>query len=371
MLLENVSTGVLYRNSKPHVKSVHAYFPSVVALPNGEMLAVYSLGEAFEAANLHVYVARSNDLGQTWKDEGRLCPTTPDRLTSDFARVAITPTGELVANVLRSDRTEHPEEGLSNPANMGFVPTQLLTTRSTDGGKSWTAPSVVDPPLKGCEFEMCSPIAMLGDGRWLWPTSLWRDWQGNLAHDYQMVALVSHDQGHAWPDYQTVMRSSGGQVLYWESKIVELEDQRLLVVAWAYDEAARQDLPNQYALSTDGGNTWSLPRSTDLTGQTLTPLLLDDGQILNVYRRIDQPGLWACVSRLEGEQWVNEGQQPLWGQRAGQGTTNTGENMVENFNTLKFGAPSLTKLPDGRVFCAFWCYEEMISIIRWFSFTVS
>lgn len=371
MQLDNITTGVIYRNRKPHVNSVQAYFPSVAVLPNGELLAVYSLGEAFEAVNLHVHVARSRDGGLTWNDEGRLCPATSDRLSSDFARLAITPTGELVANILRSDRTEHPNEGLSNPANMGFVPTELLVTRSTDHGQSWSELFVVVPPLSGCEFEMCSPLVMLEDGRWLWPTSLWRDWQGNLAHDYQMVALVSHDQGNTWSEHQTVMHSPRGEVLYWESKILELADRRLLAVAWAYDEQTRRDLPNQYAMSTDGGDRWSLPRSTELSGQTLTPLLLDDGRILSVYRRIDQPGLWACVSRLEGDQWVNEGQQPLWGQRGGQGTTSTGENMVENFNTLKFGAPSLTRLPDGRVFCAFWCYEEMISIIRWYSFAVS
>lgn len=371
MPLENITTGVLYRNPRPHVKSVQAYFPSVVVLPNDEMLAVYSLGEAFEAVNLHVNTARSSDMGLTWRDEGRLCPGTTDRLASDFARLAITSEGQLVANILRSDRTEHPEEGLSNPDNMGFVPTELCTSRSTDQGASWSEPTAIVPPLAGCEFEMCSPLVMLRDGRWLWPTSLWRDWQGNLDHDYQMVVLVSHDHGDTWSDYQTVMTSPGRQVLYWESKVLELPDQRLLAVAWAYDEAARRDLPNQYALSSDGGITWCKPCSTELTGQTLTPLLLDDGRLLNVYRRIDQPGLWACVSHLEGDQWVNEDQYPLWGQQAGQGTTNTGENMVENFNTLKFGAPSLTKLPDGRVFCAFWCYEEMISIIRWYCFAIT
>lgn len=370
MHLDDLATGIIYKNPKPHVKSVHAYFPSVAVLPEGELLALYTLGEAFEAANLHVHVARSRDGGQTWEEHGPLCPATDDRLTSDFARVTIAADGELVANVLRSDRTAHPDEGLSNPENMGFVPTELLITRSSDGGRHWSEPATVVPPLVGCEFEMCSPITMLRDGRWLWPTSLWRNWQGNLSHDYQMCALVSRDRGHTWPEYQTVMRSPGNNVLYWESKIIELAHNSQLAVAWAYDEAAHRDLPNQYAMSHDRGRSWSEPLSTGILGQTLTPLLLGEGRILSVYRRMDQPGLWACVSRLEDDRWVNDGQQPLWGHTTGQGTTNTGENMVENFNTLRFGAPSLTRLPGGRVFCAFWCYEETISVIRWFSFTV-
>ncbi len=370
MMLHNLATGILYKNPKPHVRSIHAYFPSVVALPNDELLTVYVLGEAFEAANLHVHVARSHDAGQTWQDEGRLCPETPDRTTSDFARVVATSDGQVIANVLRSDRGEHLDEGLSNPANMGFVPSELLITRSTDRGHTWSDPAVINPPLEGCEFEMCSPITILRDGRWLWPTSLWRDWQGHLPHDYQMVALLSGDEGKTWPAYQSVMRSPENRLHFWESKLLELDDERLLAVAWCYDESTRNDLPNQYALSVDGGVTWSPHRSMDLVGQTLTPLLLDDGRILSVYRRMDQPGLWACVSHLDGERWINDDDEPLWGHASSQGATNTGDNMVENFNTLKFGAPTLVQLPGDRVFGAFWCYEEGISVIRWFSFTV-
>ena len=44
-------TGLIYRNPKPHVRSVHAYFPSVVPVANGELLATLVLGDAFEASN--------------------------------------------------------------------------------------------------------------------------------------------------------------------------------------------------------------------------------------------------------------------------------------------------------------------------------
>ena len=66
-MFENLTTGILYRNPKPHVKSIHAYFPSVVVMPRGQMVAIYALGEAFEATNLHTYLARSSDGGQTWE----------------------------------------------------------------------------------------------------------------------------------------------------------------------------------------------------------------------------------------------------------------------------------------------------------------
>jgi len=43
----NVETDIIFRNPRPHVKSLHAYFPSVTVLPDGQMVATYVLGEAF------------------------------------------------------------------------------------------------------------------------------------------------------------------------------------------------------------------------------------------------------------------------------------------------------------------------------------
>ena len=48
-MLYNLKTGLIYRNPIPHVKSIHAYFPSVAVNKYGGMLATLVLGEAFEA----------------------------------------------------------------------------------------------------------------------------------------------------------------------------------------------------------------------------------------------------------------------------------------------------------------------------------
>jgi sialidase-1 len=370
-MLQELTTGVLYRNAKPHVRSVHAYFPSAVALPDGEMVAVYVLGEAFEATNLHTHLARSSDGGRTWVHHGRICPVLADgRLTTESARLSVTPEGELVAILVRADRTAHPEEGLTNPENLGFVPTEILITRSSDAGRTWSEPAVVHPPLVGPSFEICSHITLLSDGRWLWPTSTWRDWEGNLPNGNRMVAFLSRDQGQTWPDYVDVMSSAEGNLIFWESKIVELAGGRLLAVAWCHDEASSSDRPNQFALSDDGGATWTPPESTGLSGQTMTPAVLSGDRVLCVYRRMDEPGLWANLAHLEGDRWLNEACRPLWGHQSIDGVTRTDDGPVAMFHTLRFGAPCVTRLPDGSLYVAFWCYEECVSIIRWFRFRI-
>ena len=284
-------SGLIYKNPTPHVHSVHAYFPSAGVLPDGQMIATIVLGEAFEAPNLRTHLCRSTDGGETWQLEQSIGADAPGRLTSDCSRLTVLPDGEAVMFMVRHDRTDHPDEGLTNPENLGFVPTELLLLRSPDGGRTWSEPSPLAPPLVGPSFELCSPISVLSDGRWILPTQTWPGWSGDCPNGIRMVAFVSHDEGRTWPDYMDVMNEPGGEVYFWESKIVERSDGRLLAVAWTYDNAAAKDRPNHYAISNDGGQTWIRPASTGLHGQTLTPCLLDDDRVLCVYRRIDKPGL--------------------------------------------------------------------------------
>ena len=357
-------TGLLFRNSQPHVRSVHAYFPSVAALPDGRLLAVFALAEAFEATNMHTFCARSEDAGETWAVLGPLDTAQPGRLTSDAGRITLLPSGEVAALLQRADRSEHPEEGLANPETMGFVPTEFLVLRSSDGGSTWSRPAPIEPPLVGPSFELCSPITVLEDGRWVLPTSTWPAWDGYGPNGTRMVAFVSEDGGRTWPTYWNVMEHPRDQVVYWESKIVQFPDGRLLAVAWGYDKEAGQDVPNPYALSPDGGKTWTSPRSTGLRGQTLAAICVGADSVLCVYRRMDRPGLWACLSRIDGTGWVNEEHAALWGAGVG-GLTGVSDNMVANFNVLRFGAPCITRLADGSLFVAFWCYEDCVSNIRW------
>lgn len=367
--MEILSTGLIYRNPIPHVHSVHAYFPSVVSMDNGEMLATAVLGEAFEAPNLRTHLFRSKDFGETWAHEGLLYPGVADRLLSDASRLTALGAGGLVAFTVRHDRTEHPDEGLTNPETLGFVPTELLLFRSADYGRTWSGPVTMDPPLEGPSFELCCPVTVLRDGRWIVPTSTWQSWEGYCPNGIRTIALVSRDAGITWPEYWDVMAEPGAKTYFWESKITELPDGRLLALAWAYDAVAGKDRPNQYTLSEDGGKTWSSPESTGLQGQTLTPMVLEDGRVLCVYRRMDTPGLWACRCRVEGARWVTEDHAPLWGAEA-RGLTGSSGNMSQNFTVLRFGAPCLTRCPDGTVFLAFWCYEDNVSVIRWFKLSV-
>ncbi|MCC6681256.1 MAG: exo-alpha-sialidase [Phycisphaeraceae bacterium] len=368
--LSIIDSGLIYRNPKPHLRSVHAYFPSLVNLGHNELLATYACGEAFEAVHLRPHVSRSRDGGRTWQYEGQLPTGIGEQAVSEIGRVNVMPDGEVVLLLCRWDRRHREDEGLVNTQTMGLVPNHFLIVRSRDKGRTWSNPRAIESPLNGPGFELCAPITPLRDGRWLLPTSTWRGWDGQLPNGNRMIAFVSTDRGQTWPTYLDVMHHPQDEVIYWESKVNELSDGRLLATAWSYHEKADRHLPNHYTLSSDGGQTWMPPRSTQLSGQTLTPLVLPDGRLLCAYRRMDQPGMWAQLVSLDGERWQNEQELPLWGSLSA-ARREGASGLVQEFQSLRCGAPCMTLLDDGSVLLAFWGYEECISVIRWFHLRVN
>jgi hypothetical protein len=355
------ATGLVYRNPKPHLRALHAWHPSLVRLDSGELLASFDLAQAVEGLDYRTYLARSPDEGQTWGPPVPLFADTVSRRATHTVRLSRTTDGTLLGFGGRFYRDD-PEEGLTNRANLGFVPMDLILLQSRDGGHTWHGPTTLQPPLVGPAFEICHAIVELPDSRWLAPTSTWRGWDGQAPNGMKAVALVSADQGRTWPEYLDVMDDYGRGTLYWEQSLVPLPDGRLLAVAWAFDEKKGTSLPTPYTLAQDG-RTFAPPRLTGLRGQTAKVLRLDDGRILCLYRRDDKLGLWAGLARIEGDAWVNLDEAVLW-QGAGSGMTGT-TNASEELGRLKFGYPSLVQLPGGDVLAAFWCWEDGLSCIRW------
>ena len=64
--IEAISDHVVYENPEPQLRARHAYFPGLVPLPSGDLLAFFMLGEAMNATNATTMVSRSTDGGQAW-----------------------------------------------------------------------------------------------------------------------------------------------------------------------------------------------------------------------------------------------------------------------------------------------------------------
>jgi hypothetical protein len=151
-------------------------------------------------------------------------------------------------------------------------------------------------------------------------------------------------------------------VISWEQGLAPLPDGRLVAIVWSFEESTGRSLPNRYAVSHDGRKFCS-PRENAMRGETCKLLTLADGRLLCLYRRLDKPGLWANLVRIEGEEWIPVEEAPLW-QGAVSGMSGAGRSGDE-LSALKFGYPSMVQLPGGNVLAVFWCVEDCLHVIRW------
>jgi sialidase-1 len=362
-MLNIVAQGYVYRNPKPYLRSIHAWHPSIVRLDDGELLAAFDLGEAVEALDYRTWLSRSGDDGATWSEPVRILPDDPQAKcpTTHLIRPALMRSGELAAIGARHYR-DRPGEGLVNRENIGYGTMDLFLIRSRDRGQAWTAPITISPPLVGPGFEMCHSIVELRDGRWLWPTSTWRGWNGEEPNGMQSVAFVSHDQGNSWPEFLRLANRSSEKVICWEVSLVELDSGGLLAVVWCFDEKTGRSLPNVYSFAADGKH-FSAPAACGLNGETAKLSALADGRVLCLYRRLQPGGLWAQLVSIEEGRWINHEEAAVW-QGAAAGMQGRGSSSDE-LSGLKFGYPQMVQLPDGDVLGVFWCVEDCQHVIRW------
>lgn len=363
-MIEKLEAGVLYRNPKTYLRSRQAFHPSLVRMEDGELICAFDIGEAVESLDYRTYLSRSADEGRTWGFQGPLFEERLDRRFSSSVRVSRVSGGELVGFGGRFYRDD-PEEGVTNKATLGYVPMDLILLRSGDGGRSWRGPETILPPLAGPAFEICHSIVELPGGRWLAPTATWRGWNGERPSGEKTVVLISEDRGRTWARYGVCFDGGTSGTIHWEVSVISLGGARVLAVAWAHDPKGGRNLPTPYALSSDGGETFTSPRPTGLRGQTCKMLGLDDGRMLCAYRRDDRPGLWASLARLEGEDWTNEAEAPLWGTHLESSGMTGQATSAEELSSLKFGYPSAVRMRDGEVLMAFWCLEDGTTNIRW------
>jgi hypothetical protein len=361
VMITTAAEGVVYRNPKPYLRSVHTWHPTVARLDSGELVVAFDAGQAVEALDYHSRVVRSTDDGHTWSEPVPILRESLDRPTTYSLRISRVGDGLLVAFGGRYYRD--PEEGQVNRANLGYVPMDLILLRSGDGGRTWSMPETITPPLVGPSWESCHRVVELSDGRWLAPTSTWRGWDGAAPNGMgRAVAFVSRDRGRTWPEAITVFDACAEGVISWEQSVEPLPDGRLLAVCWAYHEPTGKTRPTPYALYT-GGPAFGPPRLTGLRGQTTKLTGLGGGRVLALYRRDDRPGLWAALARIDADTWVTLDEAVVW-QGAASGMAGVGSGADE-LSELKFGFPQTTRLPDGDVFAVFWCLRDGVHEIRW------
>jgi len=298
------------------------------------------------------WIAASHD-GETWH-AGR--PVWPHltQCSSIFVSLSCDSFGRLYLYGTRTP-IDQPGERFWCDETQGLKQNELICATSDDGGNSWTEPRLIPMPIAGAA-EAPGPLCVV-EGIWFAVYAPYKTFDPALFVDRdQIVMLRSVDMGATWSNTAMLrfpQPHSGGA----EAWIARTDAGRLVGTAWHIDHAGEKEYPNAYAISEDGGATWSPTRSTGTLGQStgLTPWTA--GRILFLYnqRRHGIPGVWLAVACPAAGSFGIEHQELIW--RASVRTRSQSSGEHSDWTDFSFGEPSAAVLSGGRLLVVMWCIQ--------------
>lgn len=353
--MQLLETGTLYANPDPLLVSRQAAFPGLARLPNGDIVAVSSIGQAFDAADMRAVVSRSTDNGQTWSAPTPLHTQTFTPEESETFKPAALADGTLLATGYVFLRPT-PLTPIVDPKTNELLPLHNKLSRSHDGGHTWTVPErfiVEDTGL-----ELSGPIIQRASGELLGSGAPFHLGPDN--HEGWLIS--SRDNGKTWQKKSIFFRAEPSTIAPWESRLIDFGGTRIGILFWAFDIAAGRNLTNRLALSDDNGKTFRT-FDTGIHAQASNGLALGDSELLSIHAHRESPvGLNIYRSHLHQNRLEVLDTLALFadeklGQRTGQ---------ADPFASLRFGQPSLLALGQGEYLACCWQVENSQHVIKTF-----
>ena len=340
---------VVYDNPIPNLKSRHGSFPGMVGLPSGDLVTLFVLGEAFDAANSETYVTRSTDDGRTWELQGPLC-AEPEAMKSAL-KSTLLDDGTLVALGYGWERDD-PEIGC-NPETGGMPPGRNFVSFSADDGHTWTKPEAV-PFSRPEVLETSGPCIRLSTGELFATGATFKMWDGTTPSGNVGVVIRSADGGRTWTDDRLFFEAEN--VCAYETRSCEMQPGRVVVMIWMFDEKAGTSRTNHVVVSHDAGVTWSDTIDTGIPAQASNLMYLGGDRLMTIHcHRSEEPiGLFVRVVDLANDSWKVLDETCIWS-RAGAADITSLESMG---TALRFGQPSLLRLANGDILATHWSIED-------------
>jgi hypothetical protein len=297
------------------------YFPVAAAAPGGGIAVVARWADIHIGQLGSLAVTESDDGGTSWS---RLRPLDFEGTDVRNPAFGITSRGTWVLAYIEMDC--YPQ-GRWKPDGMGVFPIRI--TRSSDSGRTWSDPVVIDPRPR----SLCSPYGRIAEDRY---GSLLLSIYG----DNEVFLCRSSDDGCTWDEPHPVAAGFN------ETAVLPLPDGRVL--AFLRSAESGEDAGTWLGESADGGRSWSAPRR--LLGAARHPadaVRLADGTLVLAYGHRNPPfGVRVVASRDGGRTW------------------DTGRTLVltADCSTWDCGYPSSVVLPDGRILTAYYALDAMGSL---------
>jgi hypothetical protein len=346
---------VLVYRPEPNTPLSHVCEPRLTRLSSGSLLLSHRLGSGRVSTDGIIHLLRSDD-GSTWQSLGYPFPSTVDGRSGDLqsAPLAATFAGTVVAVLGWVERCDGTWP-LINPVSEGRLPLQALWAISDTDGTAWNPPRSIDL----APYEQASPQALLRlqSGALLATFETFKHYDDPAPWDYRAGLIRSDDHGHTWHGARTAARVDAQGVMWWDPRIEELSDGRLVQFYHAFHHPSATDRTVHVGWSEDGGITWTLPTSTGIEGQMSWPVALTDGRVLLcVQQRHDPKGLVLFLSEDGGRSFDPTSETTLYTHEGFSGGPADGHSTVSDYfadmDIYTFGHPAGIALDDSRVlFC--------------------
>jgi len=346
----------IYENPAPLLVSRQAVFPGLARLGNGEIVAIFSIGQAFDAADMRAYVSRSADDGHTWTPPVPLhdAASNPGLESESFKPLALSD-GTLIATgyvFVRPDMLAP----IVDPATRRTLPLRNKLSFSADNGRNWDPPRAFS--VEGAPLELSGPAVELASGRLLAAAAPFH--LGETGHEGWVIK--SDDRGRSWSKLSVFFRSEDGAIAPWECRLAELAPDRVAILFWAYENKAQRNLANRLVVSEDGGERFAAPIDTGILGQASNLLPLAADRLLTIHCHREPPvGLVVRDIALTGTKIAIEGEAAIFSHD--RMASRTGD-IAGQFASLKFGQPSLLRLSGNEVLAAWWQVDNCQHVIK-------
>lgn len=328
--------------------------PRLARLPNGELLCSCMLQDKLGQNDFVPMLFRSRDAGKSWQELGPIWPHL-EKQWSIFANISHDEHGRLF---LFGSRTpiDQPGEPFWSDATQGLKQNELFWSVSHDGGQIWTNPHPIAMPIPGAA-EAPGAMQVLKSGRWIAPYSPYNTFDPKLDVDRgQTVVVYSDDEGKTW-GHTSMIRFAEPDSSSAEAWLVEMTPNRLVGTAWHIDLAGTADYPDAFAVSSDGGSTWSPTRSTGIQGQSTALAKLADDRALFIYnqRKHGEIGVWLAVVRPTETEFNTDLNALIWKAPTRTRSGTSGDHA--QWTDFSFGEPAITALDDGTLVAVLWCIQ--------------
>ena len=346
----------IYRNSKPLLLSKQAIFPGIVQLLNGDLLALFSIGQAFDSADQRSYFSKSSGNGRHWSEPKKMHhhEFKPHQLSESFKPIRLRD-GTLLATGYVFERPDD-ITSIVDEATFKVLPLKNMCSRSYDDGITWDTPYRID--INGEPLELSGPCVQLETGRIVGAAAPF-----HLGPDGHSGWLIySDDGGINWGKLSEFFKSPNGEIAPWECRIQQTRPGELAVLFWAYDTKKSLNLNNHIVFSQNNGGHFSPAIDTGVTAQASGLMHLEDNKILTIHAHRDHDA-GLCVRKVDtrGDKFHVKSELDLFADPTiGSDLT----DIRKQFGSLSFGQPGLLKLASGEVLAYCWKVEDGQHVIK-------